>query len=173
MDVVLGQVPEDPLLPGADVSVGLAQVGLQEVAEGRDAKLAANWVITNLFGALNKEAKSITESPVSAEALGGLIELISDNTISGKIAKDVFAEMFETGKSASEIVEEKGLKQVTDSSAIEPIIDEVLANNPDMVEQYKSGKDKLFGFLVGQVMKATQGKANPGMVNQILKDKLS
>ncbi len=145
----------------------------EKVAQGRDAKLAANWVISNLFGALNKAGKHITESPVSPDEFGKLLELISDNTISGKIAKDVFVDMFETGKSALDIVEEKGLKQVSDSSEIEPIIDEVIAKNPDMVAQYKSGKDKLFGFFVGQVMKATQGKANPGMVNKILKDKLA
>ncbi|MAJ65663.1 MAG: Asp-tRNA(Asn)/Glu-tRNA(Gln) amidotransferase GatCAB subunit B [Alphaproteobacteria bacterium] len=145
----------------------------EAVANGRDAKLAVNWVTTELFGVLNKEGKDIGESPVSAQDLGGLIDLISDNTISGRIAKDVFAEMVETGKAASAIVEEKGLKQVSDTGAIETMIDEILANNPDMVEQYRSGKDKLFGFFVGQVMKASQGKANPGVVNQLLKSKLS
>ena len=145
----------------------------EAVANGRDAKLAVNWVTTELFGVLNKEGKDIGESPVSAQDLGGLIDLISDNTISGRIAKDVFAEMVETGKAASAIVDEKGLKQVSDTGAIETMIDEILAKNPDMVEQYRSGKDKLFGFFVGQVMKASQGKANPGVVNQLLKSKLS
>ena len=144
----------------------------EQVAEGRDAKLAANWVINELLGALNKENRSITASPVAAAQLGGLIELISDNTISGKIAKDVFAEMYNSGKDAAIIVEEKGLKQVTDTGAIEVIIDEIIAENPDNVAAYKAGKDKLFGFFVGQAMKKTGGKANPGIVNQILKDKL-
>ncbi|MBI1300391.1 MAG: Asp-tRNA(Asn)/Glu-tRNA(Gln) amidotransferase subunit GatB [Alphaproteobacteria bacterium] len=142
------------------------------VAKGRDAKLAANWVINELLGILNKNEKPLNESPISAEQLGGLIALISDDTISGKIAKDVFAEMFVTGKDADKIVEEKGLKQVTDTSAIETIIDEVIAENPDNVEAYRSGKDKLFGFFVGQVMKKSQGKANPAAVNKILKEKL-
>ncbi|GIK96767.1 MAG: aspartyl/glutamyl-tRNA(Asn/Gln) amidotransferase subunit B [Alphaproteobacteria bacterium] len=139
----------------------------------RDPKLAANWLISELFGLLNKAGKDVTTSPVSAEALGGLVDLISDDTISGRIAKDVFAEMFETGKSASEIVEAKGLKQVTDTGAIEAAIDQVLAANADKVAEYKSGKDKLFGFFVGQVMKATGGKANPKLLNELLKKKLS
>ncbi|TNE32431.1 MAG: Asp-tRNA(Asn)/Glu-tRNA(Gln) amidotransferase subunit GatB [Alphaproteobacteria bacterium] len=145
----------------------------EQVAAGRDPKLAVTWLTTELMGALNKAEKTLEESPVTAAQLGGLIELISDNTISGRIAKDVFAEMFETGKDAAVIVEEKGLKQVTDTGAIEAVIDEVLSANADKVEQYKGGKDKLFGFFVGQVMQKTQGKANPAMVNQILKDKLS
>ncbi len=141
-------------------------------AKGRDAKIAANWMITELFGALNKAGKELSESPVSAENLGGLVDLIGDGTISGRIAKEVFAEMFETGKAAGDIVEEKGLKQVSDTGAIEGIIDEVLAENADKVEQYKGGKDKLFGFFVGQTMKKSQGKANPGMVNELLRKKL-
>jgi aspartyl-tRNA(Asn)/glutamyl-tRNA(Gln) amidotransferase subunit B len=145
----------------------------ETVAKGRDAKLAVNWVTTELFGALNKLGKDIAESPVSADKLGGLIDLISDNTISGRIAKDVFAEMVETGKAADAIVEEKGLKQVSDTGAIEKVIDEVMAANQDKVDEYRSGKDKLFGFFVGQVMKASQGKANPGVVNELLKTKLS
>ena len=144
----------------------------ETVAEGRDAKLAANWVINELLGILNKNEKSLSESPVSAEQLGGLIALISDETISGKIAKDVFAEMFSSGKNADVIVEEKGLKQVTDTGAIEALIDEVIAENPDNVEAYRGGKDKLFGFFVGQVMKKSQGKANPAAVNKLLKEKL-
>ena len=141
-------------------------------AKGRDPKIAANWMITELFGALNKAGKELSESPVSAENLGGLVDLIGDDTISGRIAKEVFAEMFETGKAAGDIVEEKGLKQVSDTGAIEGIIDEVLAENADKVEQYKGGKDKLFGFFVGQTMKKSQGKANPGMVNELLRKKL-
>lgn len=144
----------------------------EDVAKGSDAKLAANWVINELLGILNKNEKSLDDSPISAAQLKELIGLISDNTISGKIAKDVFPEMFESGKNPSDIVEEKGLKQVTDTGAIEAIIDEVIAANPDNVEKYRGGKDKLFGFFVGQVMKATQGKANPAIVNQILKSKL-
>ncbi len=144
----------------------------ETVARGRDSKMAANWVINELLGLLNKNTKQLSESPVSAAQLGGLIDLIADNTISGKIAKDVFAEMYETGKDAADIVEEKGLKQVTDTGAIEAIIDEVIAENPDNVTAYKSGKDKLFGFFVGQVMKKSQGKANPAVVNEMLKKKL-
>jgi len=142
-------------------------------AKGRDAKLTANWVISELFGLLNKASKSITESPVSAQHLGELVGLIQDNTISGRIAKDVFAEMFESGKAPAEIVAEKGLKQVTDTGAIDQAIDDILAKNADKVAEYKSGKDKLFGFFVGQVMKATGGKVNPAMLNERLKAKLS
>lgn len=144
----------------------------ETVAKDRDAKLAANWVINELLGILNKNEKTLDESPVSASQLGGLIELISDNTISGKIAKDVFADMYASGKDAAAIVEEKGLKQVTDTGAIEAVIDEVITENPDNVAAYRSGKDKLFGFFVGQVMKKTGGKANPAAVNEILKTKL-
>ncbi|MCB1784236.1 MAG: Asp-tRNA(Asn)/Glu-tRNA(Gln) amidotransferase subunit GatB [Alphaproteobacteria bacterium] len=144
----------------------------ETVAKERDAKLAANWVINELLGILNKNEKTLDESPVSASQLGGLIDLISDNTISGKIAKDVFADMVASGKDAAAIVEEKGLKQVTDTGAIEAVIDEVIAENPDNVAAYRSGKDKLFGFFVGQVMKKTGGKANPAAVNDILKKKL-
>lgn len=139
----------------------------------RNAKLAANWVLTELMGALNKREIELSQSPVSAEQLGGLIDLIEDNTISGRIAKDVFADMLESGKDAAAIVEEKGLKQVTDTGAIEKIVDDVLAANPDKVAEYKGGKDKLFGFFVGQVLKNSGGKANPGMVNDLLKAKLS
>lgn len=143
----------------------------ETVAKGRDGKLASNWVTTELFGALNKAGKDIEASPVSAENLGGLIDLISDKTISGKIAKTVFEVMLETGDAPAKIVEEKGLKQVTDTGAIEKIIDEVIAGNPDQVAQYKE-KPKTFGWFVGQVMKASGGKANPGAVNEILKKKL-
>jgi len=145
----------------------------EAVAKGRDAKLASNWVTGDLFGALNKRGLAITDSPVKAESLGELIALISDNTISGRIAKDVFAEMMESGKSAGAIVEEKGLRQVTDTGAIEQAVDAVLAKEAGKVAEYRSGKDKLFGFFVGQVMKATQGKANPGLVNELLKKKLA
>ena len=144
----------------------------EAVANDNDAKLAANWVINELLGILNKNDQDLEDSPVTAEQLGGLIALIKDDTISGKIAKDVFSEMYATGKDAADIVEEKGLKQVTDTGAIEKIVDEVIAENPDNVEKYKGGKDKLFGFFVGQVMKKTQGKANPAVVNELLKKKL-
>ncbi|WP_448208118.1 Asp-tRNA(Asn)/Glu-tRNA(Gln) amidotransferase subunit GatB [Azospirillum sp. sgz302134] len=144
----------------------------EAVAKGRDPKLAANWVTGELFGYLNKAGKEIEESPVSAENLGGLIDLIADNTISGRIAKEVFEAMFETGEKAADIVEKKGLRQVTDTGAIEASIDAVLNANADKVAEFRSGKDKLFGFFVGQVMKATQGKANPALVNEILTNKL-
>ena len=145
----------------------------ETVAKGRDTKLAANWVINELLGALNKGSKDISQSPITAGQLGGLIDLISDSTISGKIAKDVFAIMYESGKDAAAIVEEKGLRQVTDTGAIEKIVDEVLAENPGNVAEYKAGKDKMFGFFVGQVMKKSQGKANPAIINDLLKKKLS
>jgi len=144
----------------------------EAAAKGRDPKLAANWMTSELFGLLNKDGKSITESPVSASALGGLVDLIADNTISGRIAKDVFAEMFETGKPAAEIVERKGLRQVTDPVAIEAKIAEIMAANADKVAEYRAGKEKLFGFFVGQVMRAMAGKANPAMLNELLKKRL-
>jgi aspartyl-tRNA(Asn)/glutamyl-tRNA(Gln) amidotransferase subunit B len=144
----------------------------EAVAKGRDAKLAANWVTGDLFGVLNKRGAGIEDSPVSAASLGQMIDLITDGTISGKIAKEVFAEMVETGRSAGEIVKEKG-GQITDTGAIESAIDAVIAAQGDKVAEYRSGKDKLFGFFVGQVMKATQGKANPAMLNELLKRKLA
>ncbi|NYZ11422.1 Asp-tRNA(Asn)/Glu-tRNA(Gln) amidotransferase subunit GatB [Azospirillum sp. RWY-5-1] len=144
----------------------------EAVAKGRDPKLAANWVTGDLFGALNKAGLEIEQSPVTAGNLGGLIDLIADNTISGRIAKEVFEAMFETGEKPGDIVEKKGLRQVTDTGAIETAIDGVLAANPDKVAEYRSGKEKLFGFFVGQVMKQTQGKANPALVNEILGRKL-
>jgi aspartyl-tRNA(Asn)/glutamyl-tRNA(Gln) amidotransferase subunit B len=145
----------------------------EAVAQGRDAKLAANWVMGDLFGALNKRGVDIAGSPVKAGDLGALLDLIADNTISGRIAKDVFAEMLETGQQPGAIVEAKGLRQVTDTAAIEAAVDAVLAKEQGKVAEYRSGKDKLFGFFVGQVMKATQGKANPGLVNELLKKKLA
>jgi len=140
---------------------------------GEDAKRTANWVMGDLLGALNKEGKEIADSPVSAELLGGMLQRINDSTISGKIAKQVFECMWNGEGGADSVIEAKGLKQVTDSGAIEKIIDEIIASNPGQVEQYRSGKDKLFGFFVGQVMKATQGKANPAQVNELLKQKLA
>ncbi len=145
----------------------------EAVAKGRDGKLCANWVITEYFGALNKSGKSMAEFPITPEKLGGLIDLIADNTISNRLAKDVFALMVETGKDAATIVDEKGMRQVTDTGAIEKVIDEVMAANADKVAEYRSGKDKLFGFFVGQTMKASGGKANPAVVNELLKRKLA
>ena len=144
----------------------------EKAAEGHDKKLVANWMSVELFGALNKAGKSLDESPVSPSQLGGLVALISDGTISGRIAKDVFADMFETSKDADVIIEEKGLKQVSDTGAIEALIDQVLAENQDKVDEYRGGKDKLFGFFVGQTMKLSKGQANPAMVNEMLKAKL-
>ena len=144
----------------------------EAASAGQDRKLVANWMTVELFGALNKSGQSLSACKISPAMLGGLVGLISDGTISGRIAKDVFADMFETGKDAASIVDEKGLKQVSDSGAIEALIDTVIAANMDKVEEYRGGKDKLFGFFVGQVMKQSGGQANPGMVNQILKSKL-
>ena len=143
----------------------------EEVARGRDAKLAANWVTQELFGYLNKEGLELSQSPVTASALGGLIALISDNTISGKIAKDVFARMIAGEGEAGTIVEKHGLKQVTDTGAIEKVVDEIIAANPDQVAKVKD-KPQTLGWFVGQVMKASGGKANPQAVNDILKAKL-
>ncbi len=137
----------------------------------RDAKIAANWMMGDLFGALNKSAIELSDSPVSADALGGLLDRIGDNTISGKIAKTVFEKMFEDGGTADEIIEREGLKQVTDTGAIEAMVQEALDANPAQVEKAKDNP-KLLGFFVGQVMKASGGKANPQAVNQILRDKL-
>ena len=144
----------------------------ERASDGRDKKLVANWMSVELFGALNKAGKSLSESPVSPTALGKLVDLISDGTISGRIAKDVFADMFETGRDATVIIEEKGLKQVSDAGSIEGLVDQVLADNQDKVAEYRGGKDKLFGFFVGQTMKLSGGQANPGMVNQVLRAKL-
>ena len=167
---------KDFSLSAYDASVLIAERSrasfYETVAAGRDPKLAANWVINELLGGLNKDGKTLEQSPITAAQLGGLIGLITDNTISGKIAKDVFAEMMATGEDAAKIVDAKGLKQVTDSGAIEKIVDEVIAENPDNVAAFKGGKDKLFGFFVGQVLKKSQGKANPDMVNELLKKKL-
>jgi aspartyl-tRNA(Asn)/glutamyl-tRNA(Gln) amidotransferase subunit B len=137
-----------------------------------NAQGVANFVIGDLAGALNRDGLDIEHSPVSAAALAGLLDRIKDNTISGKIAKEVFEAMWAGEGTADEIIEAKGLKQITDSSAIEAIVDKVIEANPGQVAEYKAGKDKLIGFFVGQVMKETGGKANPGQVNQILKQKL-
>lgn len=144
----------------------------EKAAAGRDAKKVANWLMGDFFAMLNKKNLEIKDSPVSAENLGKLVDLISKDVISGKIAKDVFEIMAETGENPEEIVEKKGLKQVTDTSAIEAIIDMVIAVNPDNVASYKAGKVNLMGWFVGQVMKQSQGKANPAMVNKLLQEKL-
>ncbi len=143
----------------------------EAAAKGHDAKAVANWITGDLFAALNRTGKSIADSPVAAEHIGGLVALIADGTISGRLAKDVFEAMVETGKAPAAIVEEKGLRQVTDTGAIEAVVDTVLADNPKQAEQFRAGEDKVLGWLVGQVMKASQGKANPKMVNDILRKK--
>ncbi len=145
----------------------------ETVARGADARLATNWILGDFFAALNRTGRSIEDSPVSAEALRELLALISDSTINGKIAKEVLEDMVETGERASVIVDRKGLRQVTDTGAIEAAINDILAANADKVAEYKSGKDKLFGFFVGQTMKAMKGKANPAMVNELLKKLLA
>lgn len=145
----------------------------EDVVKGRDPKITANWVTGEFFGALKRLNLEIDQSPVTADALGELIDLITKGTISNRIAKDVFVEMIESKKSAADIVKEKGLEQVSDTGELETMIAKILSDNPKMVEDYKGGKDKLFGFFVGQVMKQTQGKANPGVVNELLKKALS
>ncbi len=144
----------------------------ETVARGRDAKLAANWVTGDFFAALNRTGRSIDDPPVTAAALGGLLDLMADDTINGRIAKDVFEAMVATGQDAATIVDERGLRQVTDNGAIEAAVVRVLAANPDKVAEYQAGKDKLFGFFVGQTMKAMAGKGNPGLINAILKQRL-
>jgi aspartyl-tRNA(Asn)/glutamyl-tRNA(Gln) amidotransferase subunit B len=143
----------------------------EAVARGRDGKAAANWVINELFGRLNKEGRSIEDTPVSAEQLGGIVDLIGEGVISGKIAKDLFEIVWSEGGDPREIVEARGMKQVTDTGAIEAAVDAIIAANPDKVEQAKA-KPTLLGWFVGQTMKATGGKANPAAVNALLKDKL-
>lgn len=144
----------------------------EEVISNAEPKMAANWIIAELFGRLNKAGIELRDCKVSAPKLAALLKLIKENVISGKIAKEVFDIMFETGEDAIKIVEEKGLQQVTNTGEIEAIIEKVLADNPDKVAEYKSGKDRLFPFFVGQVMKLSQGKANPALVNDLLKQKL-
>jgi aspartyl-tRNA(Asn)/glutamyl-tRNA(Gln) amidotransferase subunit B len=143
----------------------------EKLADGRDAKIAANWVINDLLGALNKAGKGIEETPVSPEQLGGILDLIRGGTISGKIAKDLFEIVFEEGGNPAEIVEARGMKQVTDTGAIEKAVDEIIAANPDQVEKVKA-KPTLAGWFVGQVMKSTGGKANPQAVQALVKAKL-
>ena len=162
--------PED-----ADVLIGERASAdyFEAVARGRDPKLAANWVMVELFGVLNRLGRGIESSPVSSVMLGELLDLIQDGTLSGRLGKEVFAAMVDTGKRAAAIVEERGLKQVSDSGAIEAAVDTVLAAQADKVAEYRAGREKLFGFFVGQVMKATQGKANPALLNEVLRKKLA
>lgn len=174
----LKRYQEDLGLPVYDAGVLAAE---KSVAEYFDAlvilhnqpKLCSNWIMSEVLGALKEKNIPISECPVSPELLAGVLKRIDDNTISGKIAKTVFEEIWNTGKSADQVIEEKGLKQVTDSGAIEAIVDEVIAANPGQVAEFKAGKEKLMGFFVGAVMKASKGKANPGMANQLLKKKLA
>jgi aspartyl-tRNA(Asn)/glutamyl-tRNA(Gln) amidotransferase subunit B len=196
IDDLRGQLPELPdekkkrfmrdyELSAYDTSVLIAEKSLalyfenamnsskKESDKKRDAKRVANWISSELLAVLNKQDKEIEESPIKPQDLGELVDLISDNTISGKIAKDVFVIMVETGQNPAKIVEEKGLKQVTDTGAIEAIVDAVIAANPTQLADYRSGKDKLFGFFVGQVLKQSGGKANPDIVNELLKKKLN
>lgn len=144
----------------------------EKAASGHDGKKVANWILGDFFARLNADKLTLSSSPIAPQMIGELVDLISNNVISGKIAKDVFAIMFETGQNPSKIVEERGLKQVTDTSAIEKIVDEVIKANPDNLEAYKNGKTNLFGWFVGQVMKASKGAANPQAVNELLKKKL-
>ena len=184
---------ELPELPGARcerfvTEYGLSDYDAQTLTGSRDLadyyeqavailptqpKLIANWVNGELAAGLNRDSSSITESPVTASMLGELVTRIDDNTISGKMAKEVFEAIWNGEGNADEVIEKRGLKQISDDSAIEPVIDEILANNTNQVEQYKSGNTKLLGFFVGQVMKATQGKANPKQVNELLSKKLA
>jgi aspartyl-tRNA(Asn)/glutamyl-tRNA(Gln) amidotransferase subunit B len=159
-------------LPTYDAGVLVAEQATADfyetVAKGRDAKLAANWVMGDLFAALNRTGRSILDSPVSAASLGRLLDLMADGTINGRIAKEVFEAMVDTGQEPGAIVEAKGLRQVTDTGAIDAAVETVLAANADKVAEYKAGKDRLFGFFVGQVMKAMKGKGNPALVNEAL-----
>lgn len=145
----------------------------EKAAAGHDAKKVANWLMGDFFAMLKRKNLTIEESPVSAESLGRLVDLIEKDVISGKIAKDVFEIMSETGEDPEKIVEEKGLKQVTDTGAIEAIVDKVIAENPDKVNAYKGGKVGLMGWFVGQVIKESRGKANPQVVNRLLAAKLA
>jgi len=164
-------------LPAYDAGVLVAEQSTADfyetVAKGRDAKIAANWVMGDLFAALNRTGRGIEDSPVSAAALGQLLDRMADATINGRIAKDVFEAMVDSGRDADAIIAERGLRQVTDTGAIDTAVAQVLAANADKVADYKGGKDKLFGFFVGQVMKAMAGKGNPALVNEALRRHLA
>ncbi len=188
VDGLRGQLPE---LPDAKQARFMSDYGLsrydsgvlvaeqataaffETVARGRDAKAAANWVMGDLFAALNRSGRGIEDSPVRAAALGEMLDLLADGTINGRIAKDVFEAMVETGETPGAIVEARGLRQVTDTGAIDAAIEAVVAANGDKVAQYRAGKVKLFGFFVGQVMKATAGKGNPALINEALEKRLA
>ncbi len=167
----------DYKLPAYDAGVLVAEQTtadfFETVARGRDARLAANWITGDFFAALNRTGRTIETSPVSAAGLGALLDMMADGTINGRIAKEVFEAMVETGATAADIVEQRGLRQVTDTGAIDDAVDAVLAANPDKLAEYRAGKDKLFGFFVGQVMKATAGRGNPALVNAALKARLA
>jgi aspartyl-tRNA(Asn)/glutamyl-tRNA(Gln) amidotransferase subunit B len=169
-------ISEYGLIP-YDASVLVAERETAEffetVAERRDGKVAANWVTGALFGLLNRQGLAIADSPVGPVELGGLIDLITDGTVSNRLAKEVFEEMAASGKPAAVVVEEKGLRQITDTGAIEAEVDKAIAAGADQVAQFKGGNEKVLGWFVGQVMKATGGKANPATVNEILRKKLS
>ena len=164
-------------LPEYDASVLASERAMADyfdacVAHFDDAKTCANWVMGDISRKLNESATAIQNAPVSPEALAGLLSRIADQTISGKIAKTVFDKMWQKGQNADQVIEDEGLKQVTDTGAIEQLVDDVLARHPGQVAEYLAGKDKLIGFFVGKVMQASQGKANPGLVNQLLEKKL-
>jgi aspartyl-tRNA(Asn)/glutamyl-tRNA(Gln) amidotransferase subunit B len=164
-------------IPAYDAAVLVAEQATAEfyeiVAQGRDPRLASKWVIGELFAALNRTGRTIVDSQVSATALGGLLDLMADGTINGRIAKEVFEAMVETGASAADIVERKGLRQVVDTGAIDAAIDSVFVAHPDKLAEYRSGKEKLFGFFVGQVIKGMGGKGNPALVNEALQRRLA
>jgi len=163
-------------LPAYDAAVLVADqetaAFFEAVAAGRDAKLAANWMMGDFFAALNRTGRTIGDSPVSAAALGELVEVVSDGTINGRIAKEVFEVMVEGGEGPRSIIEARGLQQVVDTGAIDAAVERVLAANPEKVAEYRGGKEKLFGFFVGQVMKAMGGKGNPGLVNEAIRGRL-
>jgi aspartyl-tRNA(Asn)/glutamyl-tRNA(Gln) amidotransferase subunit B len=175
-DAKRARLAHDYGIPHYDAGVLVAEQVIadfyEEVAGGRDGKLAANWMIGDFFAGLNRTGHTIENSPVSAAALGKLLDLIADSTINGKIAKEVLEAMMDSGEDPAAIIDARGLRQVTDTGAIDAAVDAVLAANPDKLAEYKAGKDKLFGFFVGQVMKAMAGKGNPALVNEALKQKL-
>ena len=168
----VGEYGISPYDAGVLVAEKETAMFFEAAAEGHDAKAVANWVMGDLFAALNRTGKDITESPVKPENIGKLVDLIKNDTISGRIAKDVFEIMVETGDAPDKIVEERGLKQVTDTGAIEKVVDDVIAANPEKAAEVRGGKDKLLGWFVGQAMKASQGKANPGILNEMIRKKL-
>ena len=163
-------------LPAYDAAVLVADqetaAFFETVARGRDAKQAANWMMGDFFAALNRTGRTIADSPVSAQSLGQLLDLLADKTINGRIAKEVFEAMVETQEPPAAIVEARGLRQVVDTGAIDAAVDAVIAANLDKVAEYKAGKEKLFGFFVGQVMKGMAGKGNPALVNEAIKLRL-